>query len=276
MKILIAVPSKNRWRDNQIQRKTLAWLQYTKYDYAIFVEPQDLQNYVNNIPQNMEIRHQTFVNIKENNKGMGYCKLMIQKYAQENKYDYIFKADDDIIGWRDPANRGLGHNAPKRSKEYRCKEIFDPMIDKSLEMFKELGEYVGGVTLQYGNEMRDYDPEKPWIGINKRLQCCYIVRTDLLCQRDVEHFSLFEDFMTFVHLIKSGYKTITYGLTGIEYDGIANREGGFQDVERIKGSLHTMIMAKKIYPDLIWKKVNKPWKFEPDFAKTKFIERIKI
>lgn len=271
MKILIAVPSKNRWRENEIQRKTLAWLIYTKYDYRIFVEPQDY-NYYNSI---IGIKDKV-VDIGENDRGIGFAKIKIQQYAEKYGFDYVFKLDDDIIGWRDPANRGLGRSAPKRSKEYRCKVLFEPIIERSLEMFKEMGELVGGVTIPYGNEMREYDSDKIWIGVNKRLQCCYIIRTDLFCSKHSLEFNTFVDFLDFVYLIKSGFKTLTYGQTGIEYDGIGNRPGGLQDNNRLIRSLHTMSVAKKVYPDLVWKKVNKIWKFEPDFSKTKFIERIKL
>ena len=262
MKLLIAVPSKGRAKE--FEKDTYSWLQYTRFDWNVFIEPGEYDDYIK------VVRHPKFlVTIPENNRGLGYCKTQIKKYAEERGYDLVFKVDDDVLSWRDPMNRGLGHNAPKTTKEYKCKYLFDVLIKDSLKLFKAYPE-CGGVSIMYGQDMKTFSGET-WIGINNRLQTNYIVLIKLLAPPGSSLNIVFEDFNTYLNLRKRGYYTVRYGLTGADVRPVGINEGGWQSFDRGKLAERAKDFLSKIYKGLVWKRVEgKKWQWEPDFRKTNF------
>lgn len=88
MKVLVAVPSKGR--PEAILKDTLSWLAKSKYDWRVFVEPQDYVQYTRYTNNRLH-------RLKYDNRGLGYAKKEIQEYAEENNYEAIFKCDEDGI-----------------------------------------------------------------------------------------------------------------------------------------------------------------------------------
>ena len=269
MKILIAVPSKGR--ANKQELNTFGWLKYTKYDYKYFVEPQDYDSYKRFIPESK------LINIGNDNRGLWFVKKFIKKYAFSKGYELIFKLDDDVQAWRDPQNRGLGRNAPKVSKLDRCKRLFEPIIKNSIELAFSMPE-IGGVSLMYGSDMREFDVNKIFIGINNRFQSSYLIRTELFVPEGIPDFiGTFEDFTTFINLIKKDYFVLRYGLTGQDVQPVGKNEGGVQNFNRKNAAIQEMSWILSKWPDVVFKKVEgKNWDFEPDFRKTEFIKTIKL
>lgn len=264
MKLLIACPSKGRV--DKLELNTWGWLKYTKFPFKFFVEEQDFPDYKSLLGE------RNLVVLPESDKGLWYAKKQIQKYGIENGYDYLFKLDDDVQSWRDPSNRGLGKDAPKRTKEYRCEHLFEPIIKNSIELLNANNWLIGAISLMYGNDMKSFTGEK-WIGINKRLQSCYIIKTELFVPDDYPNFQgSYEDFVTFFNIVKKQYFTVRYGLTGMDVQPVGKNKGGCQSFDRRQGAKQEMDYLLKYFPEIIWKPVQgKNWDFEPDFRKLKQI-----
>lgn len=256
--ILICVPSKGRV--DSIQKQTLAWLQYSKYDWMVFVEPQEYDQYAEIVPSDK------LFELPENNKGLGYSKLIMKEVATELGYDYIFKMDDDTCKWAHPGVRGNntrrknGEPVFVATMEMICHEVFDPMVDKCIQALDQMDE-VGGITFKYRNEVRECDLSIDFDSINKRFQSCYIVRTHLLLGK----YQTYDDFMCFFNVRKEGYITLTYHRTGMDYIPIGSNSGGIQSFNRRQAALAEKEEIEREYGDLVkWKSVDKDWDYEPD------------
>lgn len=145
MNLLIAVLSRNRYRENQIIRNTFSWLQYSKYDFKIFVEPDEYEDYCNAVGVN------NTVSVERNNINIGGSKAYVQKWALQHGYDLILKCDDDIWNWRDFKNGWFPYQnktsgVPMYERKRACAEfVFDRAMYDSIELFKNRTE-VGCVS----------------------------------------------------------------------------------------------------------------------------------
>jgi len=263
MKILIAVPTKDRYRPTEIVKNTLSWLVYSRFDWKLFVEPQDVKHYLSAIPEHRK----NIISLKYNNRGLSYCKREIQRYAESRGYELVFKIDDDIERWR---NTGGGKKGTLTQAE-RTRNIFDVMIDKSIEAFKAISE-LGGVSLPYGGGKLKTEEIEDWVAVNRRLQTCYIVRTELLCPPRCDEIKVFEDFSTFLYLISRGYITLLYGRTGMDVVPVGKNSGGHQSFNRKRNAELAKDVLSELFPALKWKRVDKVWKWEPDLRFTKLDE----
>ena len=79
MRTIVAIPSKNR--PQNIEKFVLPFMSRLNLDFAIFVEPQDYENYK---------QFPNVVQMPENNKGLGYATMFAKKYAEQNNYDLYF------------------------------------------------------------------------------------------------------------------------------------------------------------------------------------------
>lgn len=257
MKVLLAVPTKNRYREHQIQKNTLSWIVHTKYDWRLFVEPQDYDNY-RKLTKNI-------VRIDQNDKGLGYSKVCIKQYAEKNGYDVVFKIDDDIINFQ---YTGFGRTVKNLTKEKRVRDKVDPLIENSVKAFKIFKD-LGGISIVYGGGKYKSEVVEEWMAVNKRLQTCYLIRTELLCPPSCGILPCFEDFSTYLNLRKKGYFTLQYGLTGMIYEEVGANDGGIQDFNREKLAIKAKAILQALYPGLKWRpRPEKAWKFEPDLRRT--------
>jgi hypothetical protein len=263
--MLIAIPSKKR--SQYILKDTLKWLQHTSLKFKIFVESSDFIEYEKLLHSiNRGTSH--LVVIDEVDKGLSYVLDFIKQWAIEHNYKYVFKLDDDVISIRDPATRGMGHDAPRIDFKYRCHHIFEPLVAEATWLLDQEPN-VGAISLMYGQDMKTYSGET-WIGINKRLQTNYIIRTELLTAPGMEKFNgTFTDFTTFFNLIHHGYHTVQYGLTGFDVRPVGVHTGGLQQFNRGQAAQLTINFLQANYPWVAFKPVkNKTWTHEPDIRKS--------
>lgn len=250
MKILIAVPSKNR--AVAIMKDTLRWLPETRYDWRVFVEPQDFPAYLAaGIPDDRLIQ------LKENNKGLGYAKKTIYDWAVEYKYDLIFKLDDDIKNWY----------GADRKRSLQPVAVFEKAIDDSIQVMK-FREDVMAVSFPYSFQM--FDAGKKWTNVNLRTQTAYIVRTN--CIFPDERISVFEDFATFIFIrvVKNGL-VLRYGLAGMDCADVGVNKGGHQEFNREEKAKAEIEYLREIYPALTFRPVKgKAWTIEPDMRNEVF------
>ena len=162
----------------------------------------------------------------------------------------------------------------KVDRKFRTQNFLDKAIDDSLEI---LGGDIKGISFCYGQELRQEDLSIIWDRLNKRFQSSYIVETDYLFPYP-EHIinNGAEDFDTFFNLVHNGYYVARHEQLGLDYRPVGKNEGGVQDFDRAKAVLETKEVMSKRYPYLKWKKVNKGWAYEPDIARTKEFQSIKL
>lgn len=264
-KILIVCLSKNRAK--KFGTLTYDWLKHTQFPFCIFVEPQDFETYKSEGYENL-------IRLDQNDKGMKYAKIKARDFAKKEGYTHIFKIDDDISSWRNPANRGLGKNAPRQSKEWRTANLFDPIIFHSQKIFEdEELQNIKAVSFMYGHDMREFTG-KTWTHLNKRLQSNYLIDINYFVSNEEQNFFNFEDFETFFDLIDKGCNTIQYGLTGADCD-IGVLDGGCQDFDRQKMTIEHMLFLKKKYPFVPWKKSDGKFAWQPDLKNSE-IKAIKL
>ena len=246
MKILFAIPSKNRVEI--LKKFTYAWLQNLPFDWAVFVEPQDFKAYEDAGIKNL-------VCIDDNNKGLCYAKSQIKKYAIKNKYDLIFKVDDDTKAFTDYRNKT---DAEKTVK------VLEKFIPQAILKFKK-HDRLGAIAFPYSFHLFDKVEWKPV----KKLQSCYLIRAEHLVNEKYM-FEVFEDFGTGLDLLVKGFKIFKHCLIGIE-QGVAVGEGtgGLQDFDRAEIALRSADTLRRLYPPLNFKAVDKIWRIEPDIRSIK-------
>lgn len=263
--LLIVTPSKDR--AVEIQKHTLSFLQYTEFDYKIFVEPQDYGKYIAaGVPAAL------LVNIFHDDLGLAYCKNFIYKYALAKGFKYIFKIDDDIRALRHVSYMGKGRKySAAISKPEKCKLVIDARVRQSLLLF-EAESGVGGVSLLYDRFMygKNAIQQETWKLLNKRFESNYICKIEYF--NHGEEYSklkgVFEDFYTFLNIIAAGEVTVTYGLAGFDVCWVGLNAGGHQSFDRRIAANKEKQFIEKRFPGVIWKKVDKGWDFEPDFRAT--------
>lgn len=243
MKILLAIPSKNR--TDVLKENALRWLPTCGYDWQVFVEPQDLIAYQTIVPES------NLVAIGGNDQGLGFAKRAIKQYASLHGYTHIFKIDDDVKGFTKFRQRLSDEEHSAWFKEFVAEAI------KAIESYP----VVKAVSFPYSFEMYE---KKKW-EITKRIQTAYIVETESLYIND--DISVFEDFATGLKIIVDGNAIIRYCMAGILMGvKVGGGSGGHQSFDRFERAKLEVEPLRKLYPPLIFRKVDKPWKIEPDLT----------
>lgn len=245
MKILIAVPSKNRMET--LEKFTYQWLKLLSFDWKIFVEPQDFEKYAN-VATNL-------ISIEKDNQGFSYVKSFIKNYAEKNGYDLVFKVDDDIKCFTDFRK----NTTPEKTAELLT-EFINEKVMKGFE-----NPLLGAISFPYSFEMFE---KKEWTK-SKRIQTCYICRTEYV-QQPILGISVFEDFAVGIKILTDGKIILKYGLLGQNMGvKVGGGTGGHQDFDRNEQALKEVDLLRKIYPPLKFKKVSKAWSVEPDLRSVK-------
>lgn len=248
MKILLTVPSKDRVET--LKKFTFPWLSLIKHHWAIFVEPQDFAKYKAEFPW------EHIVVMDSDNQGLGYAKDYIQKFAEENGYDLIFKIDDDIKCFTD-----FRHSLSPEETAV----MIDGFLDKQAIPLFENKDLLGAIAFPYSFEM--YEPVE-W-NKTKRVQTAYICRTKYVAQ-PIKGISVFEDFAVGLQIMVAGDVILKYGMIGINMGvKVGGGTGGHQSFNRAEKALLEVPLLRKIYPPLKFKKVQKEWQIEPDLRSVK-------
>lgn len=246
LKLLVAIPSKNRVET--LERYTWGWAKSLKFDVRVFVEPQDEESYLTVIPE------ANLVKIDANNRGLGYVKKYIQNYAKENGYDVVFKLDDDCKAHTDMRN--------PMSQE-RTAEFLNTVLPTLMLAFDRKN--LGAIAFPYSFQMFNLDEMFSKV---KKMQSSYLVRTDLLCTP--YEFSVFEDFSVGLWCMTKGFTILKFNYSGqVQGVPVGGGTGGIQDFDRGALVEKEAELLRKIYPPLVFKKVDKPWKIEPDMRSIK-------
>lgn len=254
MRILVAVPS--RGRSKTIFKRTLRWVGRTGFVVKVFVEPQEIEQYRAGIEDAnyryyLDLKPDMFVDIGENDKGLGFAKSFIKKYAEENNFDLVFKMDDDVLRFNQQG---------KNKDDDRMVINFATMVGQCRVVF---GRYkdLAAIGFPYRNELFGKDL-KLWPAINQRLQSCYIIRTEYL----QGGFDTFEDQAQFIYIRSLNKVTLRYGLMGIDCAAVGKEKGGLQLFDRKRLAEEELKRLRDIYPALeVEPTPHKPWPFEPSF-----------
>jgi hypothetical protein len=248
MKILIAVPSKNRV--DILQKNAWPWLRLldpAKYEVKIFVEPQDTQIYHCHFPSNI-------ISIPYNNKGLGYAKLAMKNYAFSNGYDVVFKVDDDVEGFSNYRDTRTPEETAAWLNEYH--EVFVKAFSK-----KDLGVIAFPYSFQMFEKGKGVKP-------TKRVQTAYLCRNDYMSY--LPEISVFEDFTVGLHCLVDGKRILLFDNCGIQMGvKVGGGTGGHQSFDRKEQAYKEIDLMRQLYPPLKFKKVDKPWEVEPDIKSIK-------
>ncbi len=246
MKILIAIPSKRR--ADVLEKNALKWVQHTGLDFQIFIEQDDFSEY-EKISKNLII-------LPEYKRGLGYAKTIIKEYAEKNNYDLIIKIDDDVSGWTDYRRQLKGEEAGKRFRQTirECEIAFEKYPD------------IAVIAFPYSFQMF----EKRSFERTKRVQTAYIARTAYF--HVDTRISVFEDFAVGINAITKNKLVMLYGMSGIVMGiPVGGGTGGHQSYDRAIQAEKEIEVLREIYPPLSFRKVEKPWIYEPDLASIKKI-----
>lgn len=246
MKILIAVPSKRR--AETLAKYTMKWLPLVGSDYKIFVEKEDLDSYAQVVP------NEQIIVLPDSNRGLGFSKSIIRKYAETHGYDTIAKIDDDIQGWTEFRKR----LDPEQSalKFIEILQEVDKMFDNDADTVV--------ISFPYAFQMFE---QKRW-SKSKRVQTCFITRIEYF--HGIPELSVFEDFAVGVNAIVKGKKVMMYGNSGqILGVQVGKGAGGLQSFNRKNQTSEAIQILQKMYPALTCRKVDKDWDFEPDLRSVK-------
>lgn len=249
MKILLAIPSKNR--ADILQKFALRWASLVQcVDVVVFLEPQDINKY--RLITDFKFNIQT---LPENNRGLGFAKDCIQGYARGNGYDLVFKVDDDTAGF---SNYRSKSKTPEESAA-----IVNSFLSKFIAQFEKYPN-LKAISFPYDFQMFSKFEFEP----AKKCQSSYLVRTEYLCSP--YEFSVFEDFAIGLNILVKGGKLLKYGMSGQQVGvPVGKGKGGLQDFDRAELAKKDADMLRKLYPPISFKKVNKPWGIEPDMRSIK-------
>lgn len=213
MRLLIAVPSKKR--AEVFEKFAKKFISKFDQDKILVLEKEDYNDY----------SFENKLMLDKSNQGLSYSLKSIKKYASENGYDLILKVDDDVktIGklWED--------------------------IDKIITVF-ERNPTVGAVSFPYKFQFYSISNQL-FTHANKRLQTCYIIRTDSYAI-DKKASNLFEDFYNFMMLIRNGYHTLFCSRHAIDCKPVGEGKGGIQCFDRKKLAIEAIREFKSIDPTI--------------------------
>lgn len=263
MKILIAVPSKNRVET--LKKYTLSWLRLVnelpdlsdEYDWKIFVEPQDFSKYSELFEASgVDDLSGLLVDIRQNDKGLGYAKNFIMEYALDNGYELVLKLDDDVKGF---TKMRVG---PKTEEESALNFVW--MCNKVVPIFQN-HRNLGAVAFPYGNEL--YDMTDTFTK-TKRLQTSYFIKPELFAVNP--DINVFEDFATGLNVLVKNFAMLKYNWAGqVLGVKVGGGTGGHQAYDRKVQAYKEVELLRAIYPALKFRKVDKPWEIEPDIKSIK-------
>lgn len=230
MRLLIAVPSKKR--PEVFEKFAKPFINKFDCDKILVLEKEDYNDY----------DFDNKLMLEKSNQGLSYSLKAIKKYAHENKYDLIFKIDDDVktIGtvWED--------------------------IDKIIAPFETHIE-LGAISFPYRFQFYDKS-DRLFTHINKRLQTCYIIRTSCY-SIDQKASNLFEDFYNFMMLRMQGYFTLYCAKHDIDCKPVGEGKGGIQCFDRKELAIEAIREFKAIDPTIeVITKKDRSWYYEPKFT----------
>lgn len=235
MKILVAIPSKKR--PENIIKYVLPFVNRLGIDYKIFIEPQDanLYNYAN-----IELHN-------ENDIGLGGALLSIKKFAIKNKYDAIFKIDDDV--------KGIGE------------------VEKDMEKLTKALSIPNVAAICFPYKFEFYaKTEKLFTRVNKRIQTAYLIKVNSF--RPSKDINTFEDFYQFLQIRLNGEDTLYCSKHLIDCAPVGSGKGGLQDFDRELMAKKEIALFRAIDSTIsLIHKPDKAWKYEPKFNDKKYKSR---
>lgn len=248
-RLLIAIPSKGR--ADTIAKETMRYVPQLGYDYRVFVEPQDHAAY------SRVIDPACLYLLPENDRGLCFSKFHIQRFAQEQGYDAVFKHDDDIYYW-----------TPGTGKTQECIQTTAKTLKNGIAWsLNKLNEpNVVAVGYEYRTFM--HIATRPEYEMERRLQTCYVVKSGYLYS-DLS-IPIFEDFYTTMMIWLHGGSTVRYLRCGMFPKGngksYLGQAGGLTSFNRIILAEQAISHMRSIYPALKLRRVSKLWGWEPDMA----------
>ena len=229
MRVLAIVPSKGR--ADVFAKYGKKFVDSLGVDSVVVLEKEDYDNY----------DHPNKLMLEKSNAGLGYSLSCGKQYAKENGYDLIFKVDDDVTG--------VGN-------------IVEDL--ETIITYFEKYENLGAICFPYDFEFYNKS-DKLFTHINKRVQTCYLIRTDSF--RPMEGINTFEDFSQFFHIVNNNEFTLFCARHAIKCKPVGGGTGGCQAFDRKAQAEKEIEYFTSIDPTIgVIIKENKSWYYEPKFT----------
>ncbi len=246
MKLLIAVPSKGRYK--LITKRTLRYAADLGHDCKVFVEPGEYEHYAEVLDSTL------LVSIGANDRGQGFAKVFIHDYAAAHGYDAVFKLDDDIELW------SPGEGIQSNNRLNTASLLHDTLGKCIKKMQHPLVKAIG-----FPYKMQMFIQSNAVWKVHQTLRTAYVVKLDSMAAR--EDISTFEDFYTTLSIWVNGGTTLRYGRAGMHTGGgayVGVTPGGMQCFDRKQLAEYELKVFKKLFPPLKINRCSHAWGYEPD------------
>lgn len=190
------IPSKGR-----PNTKTYKLFQDVGIDVIHFVEPQEIDSY--QVPNK--------ISILENNKGIGYVRNFMLKYAKKNNYDWVLMCDDDVVSFGIYNGKTIKQNA----------SIWFKILEKAKKLPFEL---IGINYIQHAWH------EKTSYSINKKFaEVCVLINIKKINWGYRPEFNLKEDRDFALQTIKNGNGILRFNHFWFSCPDVGSNVGGLQN-----------------------------------------------
>jgi hypothetical protein len=190
------IPTKGR-----LNTKTYKLFEDVGIEVKHFIEPQEIENY--QVPNK--------VSILKNNKGIGYVRNFMLKYAKQKNYKWIIVCDDDVDHFGLYQNGNLKKNA----------EIWFSIFDKVKDLPFEL------IGINYRQLAWT---EKTNYSINKKfVEVCVLINTSKIKWQYRPEFNLKEDRDFALQTIKNGNGILRFNKYFYNCPDVGSNVGGLQN-----------------------------------------------
>lgn len=200
----LLIPSKGRYGKSSLLNE----INEKNANAAVFVEPQDYENYKNCYP-NIEI-----VNIGENNKGLSFSRNNISKYATTHNLDWYWLLDDDVTIYKVEEN----------GKQIKGGISYLEEAEKIILPNKNLAQG----SLEY-KQYAWSNPKK--ISFNGYCHCAVLVNAilckDIFCDESLD-LKIDQDFS--IQILKKGYTNMRISSYAVGSPKNGSNVGGLKSV----------------------------------------------
>lgn len=242
--LLIGIPSLSR--PQAILKKTLSIVKDAGIDFRIFVEPQEYFLY------RYYCGKDNVVKLQEAHKGIGYSRQSMLEYVKKHGYKYLLELDDDIDDF----------------VRIDCEDKKEAFLRTVTDLYQAMEKYemLGGIRCSvYRFWLYTKKELYKWSHYNQLLLNPMFLRVSAFKDTDsIADIPHFEDTILSLFIMRNGYYTLNYGLTGVKF-GFNQGSGGCNSGNRKELCQDAIKVIKKEFPETLVKP-NSTWDVDVDVS----------
>ena len=203
----IYVPSKGR-----PNAKTLQHLKELKCDKYLFIEPQDVDSYLNHFN---DIK---FIVLEKNDGGVSYVRQMIKEHAKKSEYKWFWCIDDDVQNFHKTQADGKLKVAKPQHVLIDAQEVITSIKN------------IGVAALNFGQYAFGEGVLKKPYQLNKRCIICTLNNVEIQSKFNYDmNCKLKEDIDFSLQILTHGYRTMICNQLAISVPVNSTLKGGCYD-----------------------------------------------